>query len=125
MVEMTRTIRQWLLTARRLDGRDPRYPDAAERVRGAILARRDALPDSRITVAFTMEEAAVVLARAPLSAWWMPMPPVRTLSAVDPAHAEAEAIIRAIGQAAGRELQPEAAPDWPGGTGGAPSPVQV
>ncbi len=96
MVEITRTVRQWWLTARRLDGRDPGYPEAAERVRGAVLADTDVHPDTRITVPFTTEEATVVLVRAPLSAWWMPMPAAMGLAPLDEALAETEAIIRAI-----------------------------
>ncbi len=100
MVELTRTVRQWELTARRLDGRAPSYPTAAHRVRGALLAHAhsNACRDSLITVPLTAEEAVVVLARAPLSAWWMPMPAVWACSPTVHAGNEAEVIIRAAGR---------------------------
>lgn len=96
MVEITRTRRQWWVTARRLDGCHPGYRAAGERVRRALRVHADACTEGRVTVLFTEEEAAVILARAPLSAWWMPMPTAWLVAPVDAALAEAEAIIGAI-----------------------------
>ncbi len=97
-VEITRTVRQWELTARQLDGRDPRYPAAVQRIHGVLVAHPDACPDSLLPVAVTAEEAVVVLARAPLSAWWMPMPAVCACSPATHARNEAELIIQAAGR---------------------------
>ncbi|MDP9367177.1 MAG: hypothetical protein M3Q03_02695 [Chloroflexota bacterium] len=96
MVEISRTIPQWRATERQLGGRHPAYLEAAQRVRGMIATRPTAPLDTPLTVRFTLEEAAVILARAPLSAWWMPAPSVSVLPSVEAAFAEAEAIIRAI-----------------------------
>ena len=96
MVEIRRTRRQWWVTARRLDGCHPGYRAAGEQVSRALQTHVNACTEARVTVQFTEEEAAVILARAPLSAWWMPMPTAWLVSPVDAAQAEAEAIIGAI-----------------------------
>ena len=97
MIEITRTIHQWRATAHRLDRRDPGYPEAAQRIHRMIAVKRSPSPDAPLTVGFSAEEAAVVLARAPLSAWWMPVPAIAVLRPVDRAITQAEEIIRAIG----------------------------
>lgn len=110
MVEITRTIDQWWATARRLDQRYPGYPEAAQRIREKIQITRCVPLDITPTVGFTVEEAAVVLARAPLSAWWMPAPPVSVIPPLEIAFAEAEEIIRAILRMSLPRPQPIAAP---------------
>lgn len=110
MVEITRTIDQWWATARRLDQRYPGYPDAAQRIREKLQITRCAPLDPSLTVGFTVEEAAVVLARAPLSAWWMPAPPVSVMPPLEAAFAEAEDIIRAILRRSPSRPQPVPAP---------------
>ncbi len=96
MVEITRTTDQWRVTACRLDQRHPGYPEAAQRIRAMIVVNRCAPPGTPLSLSFTAEEAAVVLARAPLSAWWMPASSVSLLTQLEAAFAEAEEIIRAI-----------------------------
>ncbi len=75
MVELTRTLRQWWATARRLEHRKIGRPDLATRIRWAFPDDLHADPDTTVTVRFTEADKAVVLARAPLTAWWMPASP--------------------------------------------------
>ncbi len=79
MAELTRTIRQWWATARRLEHREIGRPDLAQQIRWAFPADSNAPPDTPVTVSFTAEDAAVIEHRAPLSAWWMPASPGRGL----------------------------------------------
>lgn len=75
MMELTRTLRQWWATARRLEHRKIGRPDLAARIRWAFPDDPHADPDSRVTVRFSEADVAVVLAQAPLTAWWMPASP--------------------------------------------------
>ncbi len=101
MVELTRTICQWQATARRLAERDPGRPDLAEHIRQAVAVDPQAHPDTPVTVQFTPEDGALITARAPLGAWWMPaaprwsLEPPRKRNEAGEAVAAAEAIIAA------------------------------
>ncbi|MDP9370788.1 MAG: hypothetical protein M3Q03_21385 [Chloroflexota bacterium] len=75
MIELTRTLRQWWATARRLEHRKIGRPDLALQIRWAFPEDPHAPPDTPITVNFIEVDAAVVQAEAPLTAWWMPASP--------------------------------------------------
>lgn len=101
MVELTRTICQWQATARRLALRDPGRPDLAEQILHACSPDPHAHPDTPVSVQFSPKDAALIAARAPLGAWWMPVAPRWTLDRprkrddAGDAVAAAEAIIAA------------------------------
>ncbi len=96
MVEIARTPCQWRATARRLDRRFPSYPEAAQRIRAKIWDTCCRDGHTLVSLTFNPEEAAVILARAPLSAWWMPASPVSLLPPREEAFVEAEEIIQEI-----------------------------
>ena len=75
MVDLTRTICQWQATARRVAQRDPGRADLAAQIQQAISASPQAHPDTPVTVWCSSEDAALIAARAPLGAWWMPAAP--------------------------------------------------
>ncbi len=75
MIELTRTLRQWWATARRLEHRKIGRPDLAARIRWAFPDDSHTHPDTKVTVSFSEADVAVVLAQAPLTAWWMPASP--------------------------------------------------
>ncbi len=75
MVKMTRTIRQWWATSRRLEHREIGRPDLAQQIRWAFPADPNAHPDTLVTVRFVEEDAAFIEHQAPLRAWWMPVSP--------------------------------------------------
>ena len=70
--------------------------DGGGRICEELLACPQASLDRKIMRSFSAEEVAVVMAWAPLTAWWMPMSPVWLLASVETALADAEAIIQAI-----------------------------
>ena len=96
MAEITRTLCQWQVTAYRLDRGDHHDLDTVGRIREEALADVQTPLDHRITFSCTAEEAAMVLAQAPLSAWRMPMSAIWLVASVEGALAEAEAIIQAV-----------------------------
>ncbi len=73
MIELTRTVRQWWATARRLEHREIGRPGLAEQIRGAFPT--DAHPDTHVRVSFLDEDAKVIEGRTPETAWWMPKAP--------------------------------------------------
>ncbi len=75
MIELTRTLRQWWATARRLEHRKIGHRDLAQRIRWALPADPEADPDGRIVIRFGEADATAVEAEAPLVAWWMPASP--------------------------------------------------
>ncbi len=75
MVELIRTMSQWWATARRLDNRDIGRPDLADQIRRAFPTDQTAHPNTALTISFVAEDAAVIEARTPLGAWWMPKAP--------------------------------------------------
>jgi len=107
MTDLTRTIRQWWATARRLEHRVIGRPDLARKIHWAFPSDPNADPDTPVTVSFLTADAGVIERRAPLTAWWMPASPGRGVQPSDwgrPRHspaapaedvvAAAEAIIR-------------------------------
>ncbi len=98
MIELTRTLRQWWATARRLEQCEIGRHDLADQIRWTFPADPNAHLDTPVTVSLLAEDAAVIELHAPLDVWWMPTTPGwmgrldRTNSASD-AVAAAEAII--------------------------------
>ncbi len=101
MIDLTRTIRQWWATARRLEHQEVGRPDLAEQIRWAFPADPHAHPDTPVTVSLVAEDAAIIERHAPVGVWWMPTTPgwmLRPRSSAERASdavAAAEAIIAA------------------------------
>ncbi len=70
MIELTRTVRQWWATARRLEHREIGRPDLAAQIRETF--PKDVHPDTHVRVSFLDEDATVIEGRTPETAWWMP-----------------------------------------------------
>ncbi len=100
MVDLTRTLRQWWATARRLEHQTMGRTDLAEQIRRAWPSEANAPPETPLTIPFIPQDAALIEERAPLSAWWMPptrgwtRQPRVELGQSQEAVAAAEAIIR-------------------------------
>jgi hypothetical protein len=86
MPTITRTVRQWTATARRLDA----GAALAARIRAALLAHADAHPDLPVGVVLTQAEVVALAHLAPMTARWMPATPA-WLAGFDDARAIAEA----------------------------------
>ena len=100
MIALTRTLRQWWVTARRLEHREIGRHDLADQIRWTFPADPNAPPHTPVTVSLLAEDAAVIELHAPLDVWWMPTVPdwmgsPTTTNPSTDAVAAAEAIIAA------------------------------
>ncbi len=93
MIELTRTLRQWWATARRLEHREIGRPDLAEQIRWAFPADHTVHPDTPVTVSLIPEDAAVIETWTPPDAWWMPKPPGWSLTRRSSARTAGEAAV--------------------------------
>ncbi len=92
MVELTRTLHQWRMTARRLQLGTLGRPDLAEQIRWGLPTDPHALSSAPLAMTFLADDAALIERLVPVAGWRAPPSPVGRAADVV---ATAEAIIAA------------------------------